>query len=810
MKNIILILVLIFSGPVYTKDFLSTKKIINIPDEFREYFYNSEILAQIYLNDASLFEAAISIKPNGKITLIRIVDSSNSQFDDKSRAEWEINLKKGIIIGDCSKDCPSDLVAAEYQLDKLELKLFSKQYETQKVVSKYLTLPNQTPNGLIVNNSLSGSFTSVSKAWNINSSLLSSINSWTQRMSLSSYGSDQKANMNTQLYEMYTQKEYPGNFLRIGIFSPNTDKGNVETNGISNGSIAGVMWGTSNALLFENESVSAVPIYVTGGPHSIAEVWQGDRMIYTQQLQVGMQALDSRRLPNGVYDVTIKIIDNSKVIETISSQVYKPLGWSNPNQRWRLNTWAGKIEDLSFNKNKENLVNSGLIAGMSADYLFSPRIILGSSSLLKNNEFQLSSRANISLDLNSSLYTQYTLKDNNQVKNKSLDLRYIRNLSQINSVSVFYSSVRNESIKISDLSKMEVVKNNNWGGSLFFHLPRSVLLALNGEHFNSNLQQGFSINSELTKNMVVANRDVSLRFNVFRRPDLIQHNMEQGVNLGLTFSLEPKARNSISVDMGVNNTTENYTSVSYQYKPKEIKYIDWVNIGSAYSKNNRSINLNTAFENHFINGDFYSQYNFNDANTALGLNLSQIVAIGDGKFSVANGGIGSGLQSAIIVDIDTDEPELNIVAVNNNSDIPLKRGRNIISTDIWHNDNIKFFASKQTNAKVFPDYQSLQMNRGSVKYLKLKAIKTTVLIGLLLDERGQRLMNRQVNSDITSGFVNAEGIVTLEMGVNNKTLTVSCDEYLAPLTCVIPEINFNDKDVQFHEVIQCRRTGTTK
>ncbi|SQC91252.1 Uncharacterised protein [Cedecea neteri] len=59
--------------------------------------------------------------------------------------------------------------------------------------------------------------------------------------------------------------------------------------------------GSSDALSLDAESVSAWPVYVTGRNQSIVEVWRDERLVYTQQLQTGIQALDTRRLPFGIY-----------------------------------------------------------------------------------------------------------------------------------------------------------------------------------------------------------------------------------------------------------------------------------------------------------------------------------------------------------------------------------------------------------------------------------------------------------------------------------------------------------------------------
>ncbi|WP_342122374.1 hypothetical protein, partial [Proteus mirabilis] len=59
-----------------------------------------------------------------------------------------------------------------------------------------------------------------------------------------------------------------------------------------------------------------------------------------------------------------------------------------------------------------------------------------------------------------------------------------------------------------------------------------------------------------------------------------------------------------------------------------------------------------------------------------------------------------------------------------------------------------------------------------MKYLKLKSVKTTVLVAMLQDNFCQILKHRQVSIDISSGIINAEVVLTLDSGINNLELTV--------------------------------------
>ncbi|EUD06728.1 MULTISPECIES: CS1-pili formation C-terminal domain-containing protein [Providencia] len=175
----------------------------------------------------------------------------------------------------------------------------------------------------------------------------------------------------------------------------------------------------------------------------------------------------------------------------------------------------------------------------------------------------------------------------------------------------------------------------------------------------------------------------------------------------------------------------------------------------------------------------------------------------EGRLAASSGERGLGMDSAFIVDLESDDPDMQIVASDSVSVTKLFQGRNVIPADVWKNESIQFYSMGEHNGKVFPEYESMQMNRGSVKYLKLKAIKTTVLVGMLQDNRGQMLRHRQMISDISSGVINAEGVLTLDTGINNQKLTVLADGQLPALSCQLPDALSSEKAVQFFPVIRC-------
>lgn len=341
---------------------------------------------------------------------------------------------------------------------------------------------------------------------------------------------------------------------------------------------------------------------------------------------------------------------------------------------------------------------------------------------------------------------------------------------------------------------------------MFTQLPWASSLTLSGQYMKNPSKEGFGVDAALTTKAVFAHRDVNFRVSAYDRPGFNQKNREQGVIFGVSMSLMPSEKHTLSVDAGVNDSNS-YSNLSYQWQPQDEGALRWLGAGISQSGGNTLINGNGALESRALSGDAYVQHYVQDKSTTAGVNLSQTLLWGDGKLAASSGERGLGMDSAFIVDLESDDPDVQIVASDSASETKLFQGRNVIPADVWKNESIQFYSMGTYNGKVFPEHESVQMSRGSVKYLKLKAVKTTVLVGMLQDNQGQMLKHRQVTSYISSGVINAEGVLTLDAAINSQRLTVLADGQLPALLCQLPDSLSPEKTVQFFPVIHCLPIG---
>lgn len=774
-----------------------------LPEDFRRYFYNSEIVVQVFLDDNYIFDANVSLKENGDIKLLRVVEESQN-VDNELITRWSDILHRGVAIGECTAACPSGLMHVEYHLNNSTLKLYTSDYETSQVVSDYLSLPDDAPSGLIMFNDISLTDASATRSWGINSSMTSSFGGWSQQASFQSSGTNGDYRYSTSsLYELYTQKELQGDFIRVGLFSPDNATSNVQTSGFGYDTVAGVMWGTSDVLLLNSDSVSAWPVYVTGRNQSIAEVWRDGRLIRTQQLQPGVQALDTRQLPIGIYDITIKIIENGQTVDTQQAQIFKTQGWGNPKKRWRMNLWGGQRRTIASKAMASADRNRNTVGG-GVEFLVHPRAIVGFSGAATEKEQRLRSRANITLTPKDRLFVQYTMGNSELQGNQDTDIRYYRSLFSGGSASLFWRST------VTDVYGRRVHTSRSgktWGMSLSTRLPLSSSFILNTQYIDTAWRKGVAVDASLSTQASFYGRGTNFRISVFDRPGFDSQRRDYGVAFSVSVALAASAQHTVSFDSGLEQD-QGYSSLNYQWQPEKLDYVRYLGAGISYNATDTVLNANGALHTPWISGDFYVQRAMRSSKNTLGGNLSQVLVMGGGNAASVNGDSSRSMESAVIVDVDVDDKATQILASSDMSENRLHAGRNILPVDLWKKSTIQFSARGDESVQVFPERQSIQMRRGSVQYVQVKTVKTFTLVGMLLDEQGNTIKNRQVKSDVASGMVNAEGVLTLESGVTHRQLIVQAEQPQPELHCALPSGLDASEKVQFISAIHCQIANT--
>ena len=195
-----------------------------LPDGFQEHFFDVPLAVRIDVNTQLLGDALVILGRDESIRLLSFTDTQDSTLPEAQRAEWLELLSRPVPLGSCTKSCANGLVALHYNLQESQLSILTDDAERKGAEAQYHTLPEGGSAGLIVNNQLNlarggGSEASTAARYNVQAS--SSIGNWTQVASaeLARTG-EPGAPTYHSLNQLYGQREFAGNFFRLGYFTP--------------------------------------------------------------------------------------------------------------------------------------------------------------------------------------------------------------------------------------------------------------------------------------------------------------------------------------------------------------------------------------------------------------------------------------------------------------------------------------------------------------------------------------------------------------------------------------------------------------
>ncbi|WWW36543.1 TcfC E-set like domain-containing protein [Stenotrophomonas rhizophila] len=178
---------------------------------------------------------------------------------------------------------------------------------------------------------------------------------------------------------MYAQRELGDHFVRAGYFLP-TFEGVIRqprAPGTQNDTALGVMVGSSDILLADTRSASMYPVHVTASRDGVVEVLRDGVLLSTQAVRPGIQEIDTRRLPGGIYEVDLRVVVDGREASREAATIHKPSRWRDPTRRWRYSAFAGQQRGLLGSSSD---ADSGKVAaGAVVNYLVHPRAVAGAT-----------------------------------------------------------------------------------------------------------------------------------------------------------------------------------------------------------------------------------------------------------------------------------------------------------------------------------------------------------------------------------------------------------------------------------------------
>lgn len=298
-----------------------------LPADFRDHFFNAPLVVRVDLNGAYMADAMLVLGRKGTVELIKYTDTDQSTVSDEERQGWLQVLSAPRLLGACQSDCPQGLIALHYSLERSQLSILTQTVESNVSGPRYYRLPEHS-NGLLMRNQLNAAGSRSNLYGTYVASALASQGPWTAaaEAQLDRSRADGMVNDRHRLRSLYADYLHENTFYRVGYFTPSLQGLSRQPrtlNGLPEGTL-GLMFGSSDSLAIDNGQPSATPIYVTPSRPAMIEVYRNGSLINSQPVQPGLQAIDTRPLPGGIYPVEIRVLEDGQVTATSEEFVYKP------------------------------------------------------------------------------------------------------------------------------------------------------------------------------------------------------------------------------------------------------------------------------------------------------------------------------------------------------------------------------------------------------------------------------------------------------------------------------------------------------
>ncbi|MFT0518110.1 TcfC E-set like domain-containing protein [Pseudomonas faucium] len=778
-----------------------------LPREFEGHFFEVPLAVRVDLDGRYLGDAMVVLSRDQRVQLLEFTETLDSTEPESLRRRWQERLADGRPLGDCQSDCVDGLRALHYSLVNSQLSVLTDQAEAKDVAARYHRLPEQGSHGLLLRNQLNlvGDGRETSGRYALQGQ--TSLGNWTGVADGQlDRGSDSEQGTRYRLDQLYSERLHEDHFYRLGYFTPAAQglARQPRSFGSSPDTTLGVMFGSSDSLAIDIASPSATPIYVTPDRPGVVEIYRNGVLINSQPVQPGLQTLDTRVLPGGIYEVEVRLVEDGQVSSRTQEFIYKPSNWSATDSRWRYNAYLGRQDSLL--NNWQDDYQDSLSAGLMANYLLHPRAVLGLSAQRIDDRLQYGT----SLD--------WTPRDRTTL---------YANVFETQGYGTGYDL---QGIFSHDLGSLVLSHNRSWieaardlDGGPIRQQNSQTSLSLNqrldsrhtatvrvarssGESSGMSYDVGWSYFGKL------GGSDATWRLSLFDRPGTraTDEQRSRGVNLSLSMSLgEPGKRISASVGSRTSRDggRDQNASVSYQ-QDVELGALRTLTATTTLDRYGAGLAGHANFENPLLHGDAYVQQSSYNGEVSGGLNLESMVAVGAGK--VAMSGQYLPHEAGLIVDVDTDLPDLRLRADDHlGSSARLHPGRNIIPVTAFKSGHVQFdFEEGESTAAVIqPSSVDYHLNRGGVEYRQLHVMRTVTVLGRLLDAQGQPMRGALVMNHASRGVSEVDGHFTVEMSESTPTLEIRSAGAAACLLKLDPTGLQREDDVLLAGDLRCVPKG---
>ncbi|MBI6565966.1 CS1-pili formation C-terminal domain-containing protein [Pseudomonas synxantha] len=784
-----------------------------LPSGFADHFFEVPLAVRVDLDQQLLGEALIVLSRDDRVTLLEFTDTGDSKVPATTRDTWQTILENGVALGACTQACPQQMVSAFYNLESSQLSIITQNVEHSDEAPRYYDQPENGSLGLIINNQLNlngGQEDDLGGRYGLQAS--SSIGNWSQLFNLQlarQSGNDET--LRHAIHELYTQRELEGNFFRLGHFTPNSDglTRQLRSFGASPDTALGLMYGSSDSLAINNPKPSVYPIYVTANRQAAVEIYRNGLLINTQAVAAGLQTLDTRPLPGGIYEVEVRLIEDGLTVSTTQELVYKPSNWRNAEDRWRYNLFAGRETKLFSNWDEQ--ASGSITAGASINYLLHPRVVLGLSAREVREQLQYGGSVDWTVANNVSVYANLF---QTQDHGTGMDLQGLYSFGATNLVFSHNRSwldTRDTYETLPDGTRLRrntfVGQTSNSSLSINHRIDAKNSLNMRVFHSEGNVE-GAGLDLGWNRRDMLMGSDANWRFSLFDRPGTGSTNerRNRGVDVSLSLALGSDGRQvsgSIGSRTARDGGRDNNASVTFR---QDLTDHVLQSVSATATTDTYGVGLSgmTSFSTDAISGDGFLQRSSYNGDVTGGLNLNSTLVMGAGEMLLSSQYQGNG--AGMIVDVETDLDAITLRADDlSGGSAVLRPGRNYVPVSAYKSSTVSFDfeGNHPPAANIQPARSTYHLNKGGVDYRKITVMKTVTVLGRLLDAQGAPLKGHQVINHASRGVSEVDGFFSMEMSASAPTLEV---RYQSQLLCQFrldPTNAPNESDVLMIGDLRC-------
>lgn len=757
--------VMLFSTQLVAADAaLLLQQARQLPEGFEEHFFGVPLMVRVTVDGRLLGDGEVLLGRDNSVQLLSLVDVQDSEFDEGTRERWLSKLGAQMPIGECSRGCPEGIVGLQYSLEESQLSVLTGQVEQDTRDQRFFALPQESK-GLLIQNQLN-LVQSGQRNGHYNLQLEGSWGQWTPFMEGDATWQEGQSS-EVGLAQLYGERLHEANFYRFGFFFPSA-QGLVRQPNYYSGAtptVLGMMWGSSDLLRRERGVPSLVPIQVAPARPGMVEIYRDGNLIQSQPVVSGLQALDTRSLPGGIYEVELRLLEDGQETRRWREMIYKPSNWQTPEEPWRFNLFAGRQTRWLVRQGDSDL--EGASGGMAVNHLLLPSLVVGAGSQYVDRRAQHS----LSLDweatsqlhgfasLNQSVGMGwgYDLQGIYWHGNSSLVASHSRNLRKQGEVSA-----------VSSLSLQQSLEK--WGS-----------LSLYASH-QSGRGNGADVGWHYSDRLL--GRWVTWGVTLFDRPgsESTAQQRDRGSTLSLTINLGGDDR-QLSLGLGSNTSrsggAQRSAYLNYQQE------VDWgplrqVSVGSTHDSYGTGLSGYGRFAAPWLGGDLFAQHSSYNEQVTGGINLESVVALGrEGELALGSremGGMGN--EAAMILDIAADDEAARIrVSDDLGSVQTLGPGRHLVSLPALQSGALQLEMADQEGVPltIKPSVLPYHLNRGGVGYGQVNVMSTVTVIGRLLNKDGKPLKGALVRNHIGRTISENDGFFVMEMSKTNPSFHVEHD-----------------------------------